>query len=149
MACGYWPENPMKRSRLRSDPEKVRDWQRRSRAKNRLKRGRLNPVNRERQKRRKEQGKVYGPKHDWHATQRCWAEIQGFGGECMGDVVGHHEPSVGAGGTDEREITLCWNHHTGQYGIHNTPPSEWEAKYGSREEAVAHYERKWQEERDG
>ena len=35
--------------------------------------------------------------------------VRGF--NCMGDVVAHHDPSVGAGGSDFMAIPLCVVHH--------------------------------------
>ena len=128
----------------RSKPEVIRAWIQRSREKNRLKRSRIRRVSPDKARKRERRG-IYGEKHRWHATQQCWCDLQGFGHECKGQRVGHHDPTVNAGGSDLQEATLCWMHHTGPRGIHEIGRGQWESRYGPMQDAVDWYSEKWKE----
>lgn len=64
-------------------------------------------VNWKRRKKRQDEGLVYGPYHQWIATKPCiLSGVREH--KCIGDVVGHHIRSVGAGGQDYgNEIPVC------------------------------------------
>lgn len=72
----------------------------------------LKPVNKARKAKRKADGLVYGPYHDFVGTLPCLLRTNVIH-MCRGTVRGHHIVSVGAGGVDEgNEVPLCDAGHT-------------------------------------
>jgi len=89
-----------------------------------LKRSRLNPVNRERRERRKKDDDVYGSYHRYVQELPC---ILADRHECAA-AVGHHVKSVGAGGKDyANEVPLCLRHHE---EVHRTGRETFEERHG-------------------
>lgn len=92
-----------------------------------LKRTPLNPVNRERKRRRREAGEVYGAFHRWLSTLPCIL-MDAPGHECLGTVTGHHVKSVGAGGKDwANEVPVCADAHA---ELHHAGRETFETRYG-------------------
>ncbi len=46
--------------------------------------------------------------------------------ECSGKIAPHHDPTVGAGGSDYTALPMCLNHHT---EIHKLGRDSWPEKY--------------------
>ena len=71
----------------------------------------INPVNRERKKRRADEGEVYGPYHRAMAKLPC--SLAGYPPHvCVGIVCGHHLTRVGNGGIDRaNEVPVCVRAH--------------------------------------
>lgn len=103
----------MKRSRLKRDTEAAKRFanQRSKLQRSPMSRGRktrVKAVNRERKKRRQQEGEVYGPFHRWVSGKPCIVRSE----LCWGTVAGHHLKSVGSGGKDaDGEVPLCSLHH--------------------------------------
>lgn len=87
----------------------------------------LPKVNRERKKRRKETGQVYGSFYRWTKGRPCI--LAGHAGhDCRGAIDGHHVKSVGAGGKDAENITpMCRAAHA---EVHSLGCLSFEAKFG-------------------
>ncbi len=80
--------------------------------------------------RRKAEGLVYGPYHDWMAHFPCLINVG-----CYPQAVGHHVKTVGAGGQDfKNEVPLCVIHH-GE--VHRIGRKAFERKYGLDLAAIA------------
>jgi len=98
----------MKRTRLRTDPDKLRAWQKRSQAKLRLKGGLrkswLNPINRTRASLRKLAH--FGAKADWARRQPC-----STCGAPPPSQASHALKSRGASGTAYHVIPQCAECH--------------------------------------
>lgn len=97
-----------------------------------LKRSRgLNPVNRERRKRRRVDGDTgvkhtYGSYHRWIQTRPCWIRHHPDH-DCGGGGSGHHVRHVGNGGKDPaNEVPLCEPAHQ---ELHRIGKGTWEGRY--------------------
>ena len=99
-------------------------------------------VNRARKAKRKAEGAVYGDKQSWMKLQDCllWDRE---GHVCRpGTVVGHHDPTVAAGGTDKDTVPLCVLAHREVHAIgRETFDAKWNVDVRL---AARHYEAEWQ-----
>lgn len=132
---------------LERDPDKLRDWRRRSQEKyeerlreegkkfSHLKRTRINPVNPERKRRLREQ--KFGEKADWISSLPC----DTCGAPPPSDPS--HYPSRGAGGTKKDLFPQCRSCHE-ELGA---GPETFQRKHDvDLNERTSLYERIWQEE---
>lgn len=98
--------------------------------------------NARRQKKRRDEGLVYGDYHAWVSGLPCLlAHHEGH--RCWFPVKGHHLSTVGSGGRDEgNEVPACVRAHD---ELHWSE-AKFEAKYGIDLESLAHrLEALWQE----
>jgi len=71
-----------------------------------------------------------------------WHNIPEYRHECSNQAVGHHEignqtiKGMAKKASDERVMSICLNHHTGRYGIHQVGVKTWEAKYTSQDNMI-------------
>lgn len=62
-----------------------------------------------------------------------------YGYECKGQIVGHHKignqtcKGIAKKADDSERCGICWNHHTGKYGIHQMGVNTWEDKYATQD----------------
>lgn len=92
---------------MKTDPDKLRAWQRRSkplaRAKAPMKRSKLAPVNRKRAAKRK--AECFGPQAQACRDTSCCVL------HCDAPAEPHHEPPRSLGGIDRDCVPLCRDHH--------------------------------------
>lgn len=109
---------------LKADPSTTRAWQDRSRTE--LDRGKpVKKVNAKRKAKRVADDHTYGSFYRYVCSLPC--AVGGEGDECLGDVVGHHLRSVGAGGRDAGNLSpLCVRHHR---MIHDMGPKRFDDRF--------------------
>lgn len=77
-----------------------------------------------------------------HIGCYIYRNIAKYKHECFGQVIGHHEignqtiKGMAKKASDERVASICVNHHTGRYGIHQIGVKTWEAKYTSQDNMI-------------
>lgn len=94
--------------------------------------------NAKRAEKRKAEGLVYGPYHQWIKTLPCTLASDPRH-ECKGKVEGHHLHRVGNGGVDaENEIPLCEGGHTlSMLSVHVMGPDSFDRYWGIDSKAIA------------
>lgn len=127
----------MKRTPLRSDPEKIRQWQERSR-KPIERKAKIRPVNPERQRRLRVRNYHSDEFIDWIHGLSC--VVNGCGSQ---EIEASHIRSRGAGGRWEDVVPMCRAHHR---EFHDMGVRTWSSKYALSLDLIARaYASVWRE----